>query len=72
MTNGKKNCQFPATKYYDYKLQTESNWHCDSKDEDIILDSGLCIFHDERQLQDKDNNKEQKVRDGLYAKIRRV
>src|SRR5207248_2961376 len=49
----------------------DDDYNCDSKDEDI-LDSGLCIFHDENYLQDKNNHKEheQKVRDRLEIKVR--
>jgi hypothetical protein len=62
-------CQFNA-KYYDYKSKAEVDYNCDSKDEDILA-SGLCIFHDENYLQDKDNPKEhkQKVSKTLMDKV---
>jgi hypothetical protein len=49
-------CQYP-TKYWDYESLAEVPFHCDSRDEDI-LPSGVCLFHDENYLQDKDNHKE--------------
>ena len=63
-------CKF-TTKYLDYERSEYAYYNCDSKDEDI-LDSGLCIFHDENYLQDKNNHKEheQKVRDRLETKVR--
>ena len=66
MTNGKK-CQFTA-EYYDYESPKWIPYNC--PDDEEIPGSGLCMFHDERYLQDEDNNKEQSVRDGLDAKIR--
>ena len=63
-------CKFTA-KYWDHERSEYVDYNCDSKDEDI-LDSGLCIFHDENYLQDKNNHKEheQKVRDRLETKVR--
>jgi hypothetical protein len=62
-------CQF-NTKYYDYESKAEVDYNCDSKDEDILA-SGLCIFHDENYLQDKDNPIEhkQKVSKTLMDKV---
>jgi hypothetical protein len=64
-------CKF-TTEYWDHERSGEVDYNCDSKNEDI-LESGLCIFHDEDYLQDKKNNlkeHEQKVRDRLEAKVR--
>ena len=63
-------CKF-ITEYWDHERSEDVDYNCDSKDEDI-LESGLCIFHDENYLQDKNNHKEQeqKVRDRLEAKVR--
>lgn len=63
-------CQF-TTKYWDYQNYAEVDFHCDSKDEDI-LPSGFCMFHDKSYLRHGDNRKEheQKVRDRLMAKVR--
>jgi hypothetical protein len=64
-------CKF-TTKYWDHERSRIVDYNCDSKDEDV-LDSGLCIFHDENYLQDKNNNHkehEQKVRDRLGTKVR--
>ena len=62
-------CKF-TTKYLDHERSIKVDYNCDSKDEDV-LDSGLCIFHDENYLQDRNNHKEheQKVRDRLEAKV---
>ena len=63
-------CKF-TTEYWDHERSEDVDYNCDSKDEDI-LDSGLCIFHDENYLQDKNNHREheQKVRDRLEARVR--
>jgi Pentapeptide repeats (9 copies) len=41
-------CGFTA-KYWNYERQAIECWLCDSEDEDV-LDSGKCIFHDEYYL----------------------
>jgi hypothetical protein len=58
-----------TTKYWDHERPGEVDYNCDSKDEDV-LDSGLCIFHDQDYLQNKDNREEheQKVGDRLTAR----
>ena len=64
-------CKY-TTKYWDHERSEDVDYNCGSKDEDV-LDSGLCIFHDENYLQDKNNNHkehEQKVRDRLETKVR--
>jgi hypothetical protein len=61
-----------SAEYWDHERSEDVDYNCDSKDEDI-LDSVLCIFHDENYLQDKNNNHkehEQNVRDRLEAKVR--
>ena len=42
-------CSF-TTKYWNDETDEEVEWPCDSEDEDI-LNSGKCIFHDEDYLQ---------------------
>lgn len=70
MTNGKKKYRFTAT-YWDYERHEDILYNCDIEGDDkVVLASGLCMFHDESYLQDKDKCKEQSIRDGLDAKIR--
>jgi hypothetical protein len=63
-------CQF-TDKYYDYESKAwVYNYNCPDEE---ILDSGLCIFHDENYLKEgKDNRKEheQKVIAKLMEKVR--
>jgi uncharacterized protein YjbI with pentapeptide repeats len=49
-------CKF-ATEYYDYKEGQLLPYNCPEKDKQLILESGLCIFHDEHFL-DKEENHE--------------
>jgi hypothetical protein len=44
-------CQFPTTKYHDYESHADVPYNCDIKEEEDILPSGLCIFHDKNYLQ---------------------
>jgi hypothetical protein len=46
----RKKCKF-TTKYLNHETQAREYWNCDSEDEDV-LDSGKCIFHDEYYLKD--------------------
>ena len=68
-------CRY-ATKYWDYESHAEVPYNCDSENEEDILPSGLCVFHDKIYLQDKENPKvkeyEKKARDRLMAKVRNV
>ena len=59
-------CQFTA-KYYDYERLAEADYKCHDDEESV--GSGRCMFHDEKYLQDKNNQKEQKVRDRLMSKV---
>src|SRR5947209_7623174 len=60
-------CQF-TTKYRDYESKAE-DYNCDNKDD--VLDSGLCKFHDENHLQDKNkhNEREHEVVTKLMVKV---
>ena len=50
-------CQFTA-EYWNYERKAMVDYSC--PDDEEILGSGLCIFHDENYLkeEDKDNRKE--------------
>ena len=48
------NCQF-TTKYWNFEINKEIDYCCEKED---ILNSGLCIFHDNNYLQDKDSRKQ--------------
>jgi hypothetical protein len=43
-------CQYTA-EYFDYETKQSGKFSC----EEVGLESGLCIFHDENYLQDKNN-----------------
>src|SRR5205823_6410566 len=58
-------CQF-TTDYWNYETDARVDYKSDSEDEDI-LDSGLCIFHDENYLQDENNS--QKIVNKLMLKV---
>jgi uncharacterized protein YjbI with pentapeptide repeats len=58
-------CRFTA-KYWDYESQAEVDFSC--PDQDGSSSSGLCIFHDENYLLDK--NKTKDIEEKLIAKIR--
>ena len=64
-------CKF-TTKYWDHERSGQVDYNCDSKDEDI-LDSGFCIFHDKKYLQDYlfsfREEKKRNVREKLMDKV---
>jgi hypothetical protein len=65
------NCKF-TSQYYDYERQATVDYSCDSKDEEDILSSGFCIFHDENYLKDEGKRKEheQNIRNRIMDKVR--
>jgi uncharacterized protein YjbI with pentapeptide repeats len=60
-------CKF-TTKYFDYEISVEVDFNCQ---EEELLASGLCIFHDKDYLQDKTNYEEHKMKvlDRLKHKV---
>jgi uncharacterized protein YjbI with pentapeptide repeats len=49
-------CQF-STRYYDFEERKEVPYDCPEHDEQFVLESGFCIFHDKQYL-DKEENHE--------------
>jgi hypothetical protein len=60
-------CQF-TSKYYDYEIRKVAIFYCQEED---ILPSGFCIFHDKDYLQDKTNSEDHKMKvlDRLKHKV---
>jgi hypothetical protein len=60
-------CKF-TTKYFDYEISVEVDFNCQ---EEELLASGLCIFHDKDYLQDKTNYEKHKMKvlDRLKHKV---
>ena len=50
-----RTCRFSG-KYFDYDKRMELTYNCPEKDEQLILDSGLCIFHDSHFLDNEKNH----------------